>query len=63
MTITREISPKVTARVHSLDPNQAIASGKKIMLTNSRTLTVSERDPSLDASANQAVKNVQLQVA
>jgi hypothetical protein len=60
--LTREISPKVANRVHSLDPSQAIASGKKIMMTNSRTLAISERDPSLEPPNNQA-KNFQLQAA
>lgn len=63
MNLSREISPKVTARVQSLDPNQAISSGKKMIITNSRTLAVSERDPSLEVPGTQNIKNIQLQAA
>jgi hypothetical protein len=60
MTLTREVSPKNSARIHSLDPNTGINSNKKMVINTSRTLAISERDPSLEppVGLNSTVKNI-----
>ena len=66
MGMGREVSPKGSARIHSMEPTQGnIPSNKKIVLNANRTVALSERDPSLDAvnQSSSGIKNVQLSSA